>query len=160
MLVKDIIDEDFTNYKLPSMFVATCFCTWKCCRENGIDTSICHNSPTASMPNIEIPTDEIFRRYSQNPITSAVVLGGLEPMLQFDEVIDLIRTFRENGCNDFFCVYTGYNNEEIQDKIDVLKHFKNIVIKTGRFIPNQNPHYDPVLGVNLISDNQFAEQIS
>ena len=37
--------------------------------------------------------------------------------------------------------------------------FTNIIIKFGRYIPNQKPHYDEVLGVNLASDNQYAERI-
>lgn len=38
--------------------------------------------------------------------------------------------------------------------------WKNIIVKFGRFIPNQHPHYDEVLGINLASDNQYAEKIS
>ena len=160
MRVKDIIDEDFVNYKDPSMFIATCFCTWKCPKELGIDISICQNEPIAKMPNIEMPVDEIFHRYSQNPITSAIVIGGLEPMLQFKEVIELIKYFRERGCDDTFVIYTGYYPQEVQEQISQFKQFKNIVIKFGRYQPNQKPHLDEVLGVKLISDNQYAEQIS
>lgn len=160
MRIKDIVDEDFVNYKVPSMFIATCFCTWKCPKELGIDISICQNEPIAKMPNIEMPVDEIFHRYSQNPITSAIVVGGLEPMLQFKEVIELIKYFRERGCDDTFVIYTGYYPQEIQEQISQFKQFKNIVIKFGRYQPNQKPHLDEVLGVKLISDNQYAEQIS
>ena len=49
---------------------------------------------------------------------------------------------------------------EILNKVTVLKRFPNIIIKFGRYIPNQQPHYDEVLGVNLASDNQYAERIS
>ena len=42
----------------------------------------------------------------------------------------------------------------------ILKKYSNIIIKFGRFIPNQKPHYDPVLGVELASDNQYGEKIS
>ena len=35
-----------------------------------------------------------------------------------------------------------------------------IIIKYGRFIPNQQKHYDEILGVYLASDNQYAEKIS
>ena len=38
--------------------------------------------------------------------------------------------------------------------------FPNIIIKFGRFIPNQEGHYDEVLGINLASKNQFGEKIS
>ena len=160
MLLKDIIDEDFTNYKLPSMFLATCFCTFKCPIELGLDPSICQNEPIYHQPNIEVATDEIFRRYQENKITHAIVFGGMEPFLQFDEMLEVINVFRNGGCNDTFCIYTGYNEPEIQHQIEVLSQFKNIVCKVGRFVPNQEPHYDELLGVKLASPNQYAVKIS
>ena len=160
MLVKTIIDEDFTNYKIPSMLIATCYCNWKCCVEQGLDKSICQNSEIAQQKNIEISADEIFSRYNSNLITSSVVIGGLEPFLQFDEIYELIKFFRNNNCNDYIVIYTGYYDYEISNQINMLKQFPNIIIKYGRFIPNQNPHYDDVLGIKLASDNQYAERIS
>ena len=160
MQVKTIIDEDFTNYKNPSMFIATCYCNWKCCIEQDLDNSICQNSEIAKQKNIEISADEIFSRYNSNIITNAVVIGGLEPLLQFDEVHELIKYFRDNNCIDDFVIYTGYYDYEISDKINKLKQFQNIIIKYGRFMPNHQSHYDEVLGINLISNNQYAERIS
>ena len=160
MQVKTIIDEDFTNYKNPSMFIATCYCNWKCCIEQGLDKSICQNSEIAKQKNIEISADEIFSRYISNPITNSIVVGGLEPFLQFEEVYELIKCFRDNKCVDDFIIYTGYYDYEISDKINKLKQFQNIIIKYGRFMPNHQPHYDEVLGINLISNNQYAERIS
>jgi len=43
---------------------------------------------------------------------------------------------------------------------EVIEEFDNIIVKFGRFRPNQKPHFDEVLGVNLASDNQYAEKIS
>ena len=40
------------------------------------------------------------------------------------------------------------------------RYFKNIIIKFGRYIPNQQAHYDDILGVNLASNNQYAIKIS
>ena len=31
--IKDVIDEDFANYKKPSMFIATSQCSFKCEKE-------------------------------------------------------------------------------------------------------------------------------
>ena len=42
MRVKGIIEEDFVNYKVPSMFINTCFCDFKCCTELGLDLSLIH----------------------------------------------------------------------------------------------------------------------
>lgn len=160
MMVKMIVDEDFVNYKKPSMFIATCKCDWKCCKDAGRDVSMCQNAITAKQPDIEVPADEIFRRYISNPITRAIVIGGLEPMLQMDEVFALIRYFRLCGCQDDFVIYTGYTKDEIAVLLPLFSNnFSNVIFKFGRFIPGQTPHFDPVLGVNLASDNQYAERL-
>ena len=127
MLVKNIVEEDFVNYKLPSMFIATCFCDWKCCREQNLDISVCQNSDISKQANYNISNKDIFNRYISNPITKAVVIGGLEPMMQFEEIYDLIKCFRDNNCKDMFVIYTGYNENEILNQIDRLKKFENII---------------------------------
>lgn len=160
MKVKAIVDEIFQDYKKASMFIATCNCDWKCCIDGGFDKSICQNSSITKQKSIEVPIDEIFSRYVQNFITSAVVIGGLEPFLQVNEVINLIKYFRDKGINDEFVIYTGYYKNEISQHIKDIKQYNNIIIKFGRFIPNHKPHYDEVLGVELASDNQYAERIS
>ena len=160
MRIKGLQDEDFVNYKKPSMFIGTSICDWKCCTEQCLDKSICQNSSLANSKTIDISADKIYRRYINNPITKAVVIGGLEPILPFPEVLDLIYTLRNNGCFDDFVIYTGYYPSEIKHEIEELERCENIIIKFGRFIPNQEKHYDEVLGVYLISDNQYAEKIS
>ena len=80
-------------------------------------------------------------------------------MLQFDELVELIRRFREETSDDIV-IFTGYYENEIKDKIDVLKHFRNIVVKFGRYVPGQEPHLDPVLGVKLANKEQYATRIS
>ena len=81
-------------------------------------------------------------------------------MLQFEEVRNLIKTFRNNGCNDDFVLYTGYYRPEIANEIEILSsEFSNIIIKFGRYIPGQEKHKDKVLGIYLASDNQYAEKI-
>lgn len=160
MHVKTVIEEDYTNYKLPCMTIGTCYCDWKCCKESNIPITVCHNNPLFSTKTIDIPTEEILGRYIDNPITKAICFGGLEPMLQFEEVYDFIFTLRNKyDRSDPIIIYTGYYPEEIPDKINKLKPLKNIIIKFGRYIPNQKPHYDEVLGVELASDNQKGIQI-
>ena len=154
MRVKAIRDEDFVNYKLPCMYIATCFCDWKCCHDANIPESVCQNNEIVSMPTIDISAENIFRRYINNSISEAVCISGLEPLLQFDEVVEVIKYFREHGCDDKFVIYTGYDAKEITDQIEVLRKLKNVVIKLGRYIPGHEPHYDEVLGVDLASNNQ------
>lgn len=160
MRVKDIIDEDFTNYKVSSMFIALGTCNFKCCTESNLPITICQNQPIAQQKDIEISVDEIFYRYISNSLTSAIAIGGLEPLSMWNDIVDLIKYFREHNCNDVFVIYTGYYENEIEKQINQIKQYKNIIFKFGRFIPNQEKHYDEVLGVYLASNNQYGKVIS
>ena len=156
MLVKDIIDTDTVNYKKLSMFIATTKCSFKCDKEAGCQ--VCQNSSLANAPIIDIDNNDIIKRYLDNPITEAVTIGGLEPFDTFEELYQFIKDFRKKS-NDDIIIYTGYYPEEISEKIRQLSLFLNIIIKFGRFIPNQKSHYDAVLGVELASDNQEAVRL-
>ena len=61
MLIKGLIDEDFVNYKLPSMYIATATCSFKCDKEYG--QPICQNSELAKQPTIDVPIDQLIDRY-------------------------------------------------------------------------------------------------
>ena len=160
MLIKSIIDEDFVNYHTASMFIICCYCDWKCCFESNIPLKSCINYSVNHSVNIEFSNKNIYSRYISNPITKAVVIGGFESFLQFDEVLSLLSYFRTQGCQDDFVIYTGYYPSEVQDKIEQLRQFSNVVIKFGRYIPNKPSRHDEILGITLISNNQFAERIS
>lgn len=161
MRVKGIIEEDFTNYKRPSMFISTCFCNFKCCKESGLDVGVCQNAPLAKAEIKDIKDDIICKHYISNPITNAIVFGGLEPLDQFQEVFEFVVLVRDNfNCDDDIVIYTGYYPEEVAEEIKALSKYKNIIIKFGRYIPNKPSRYDDVLGIELASDNQFAERIS
>ena len=159
MRIKGITDEDFVNFKSPSMYICTSICDFKCDKESGV--SCCQNSSLAHQENLDIPDDRIIQRYISNPITKAIVIAGLEPFDQFDEVMSFIGKLRlVYHCNDTVVIYTGYYFEEITAKVNELRGFGRIIIKYGRFVPNQEMHYDKVLGVYLASPNQYAEEIS
>lgn len=160
MRVKGVIEEDFLNFREPAMFINTCFCDFKCCTEYGLDVGVCQNAPLAQAPIKDIPDDVLFQHFMWNPITKAVVVGGLEPIMQVGELAELIFTFRRNGCQAPFVIYTGYYPEEIEDEVALLKQFCNIIVKFGRFIPNKPHRFDETLGIELASDNQYAERIS
>lgn len=154
MKIKNLIDEDFVNYKKPSMFIGTSKCNnFKCDKECG--KLVCQNSELAKAPTIEIDDEKIIQRYLNNPITEAIVIGGLESFDTFDELFNLIYILRQKN-NDDFVIYTGYYPEEIQNKIEELFIFKNIIIKFGRFIPDKPHKFDEILGIELSSDNQFT----
>lgn len=161
MRVKTIVEEDFTNYKVPSMFIGTISCDGKCCSEAGIPLSVCQNDGWRSAAPIEINDFDLCKRYVNNRLTGAIVFGGLEPFEQFEEVEEFIHALRlVYACQDDVVIYTGYYPQEIEEQVKALSSYKNIIIKFGRYIPNREPVYDEVLGVTLASDNQFAERIS
>lgn len=161
MRVKTIIDERFDDYRLPSMFIGTISCVGKCCIEAGIPLSVCQNDGWRSGAPVSISDRKLIERYLKNNITSAIVFGGLEPFEQWDEIVFFIRVLRLNyRCNDDVVIYTGYNKDEVKEKLTLLEGISNIIIKFGRYIPNRQSRYDDVLGVTLASDNQYAERIS
>lgn len=158
MKLKGIIDEDAINYKKISMVLEFPICKgFKCDRECG--QQVCQNSALASAPDIEVNPTDLVKRYIDNLITQAVCCQGLECFDSFEDLFSFIFLFR-SVTDDDIVIYTGYNKEEIADKVKLLTQFPNIIIKFGRYIPNQQSHYDEVLGVNLASDNQYAERIS
>lgn len=155
--LKDIVDEDFVNYKNPSMFIIFPYCTFKCDKENG--NQICQNSSLIKEPNVSVEIAAVVNRYCHNPITNSVVCGGLEPFDSWLELVKLITEFRKRTQDDIV-IYTGYKEEEIAEQVKQLAQFPNIVIKYGRFIPNQTSRLDDVLGIKLASPNQYARRIS
>ena len=157
--LKGIIDEDFVNYRVPSMTLMFPKCSFKCEKECG--ERFCQNSSLVKEPNVTVSLELIYTRYINNPITEAIVLQGLEPFDSSEELFLLIDYFRYRGCMDDFVIYTGYTEDEIQSDIyDIASLFQNIIVKFGRYKPNQQPHYDEILGVKLASDNQYAKKIS
>ena len=160
MIIKGIIDEDLVNYKKPCMVIECPYCNFKCDKECGLQ--VCQNSTLANLPNIEISNRSLVARYLKNDITKAIVFQGLEPFDNFEDIFQFLVTFRENSTDDIV-IYTGYTKEEIEQMPYILARLQqipNIIIKFGRYVPNQKTHYDNVLGVSLASDNQFAEKIS
>lgn len=147
-----ITDEDFVNYCKPALYLAFPYCTFKCGKNN------CQNKELEDANKIDVPTEAIVERYLQNPITSAIICAGLEPFMSWEELKDFIYQVRLKT-NDDIVIYTGYEEEENPDIIKFLADFPNIIVKFGRYIPNQEPHLDPILGVKLASPNQYAKRI-
>ena len=157
IMLKGIIDTDTINYKKISMVLEFPKCDFKCDKECG--QQVCQNSALATAPTVRKDVWIIIGHYLNNPITQAVCIQGLECFDSYGDLLVFINAFRSKSDDDIV-IYTGYNKDEILNKVTVLKQFPNIIIKFGRYIPGQQPHYDEVLGVNLASDNQYAEKIS
>ena len=158
MIIKGIIDEDFVNYKKSSMTIMMPKCSFKCEKECG--KLVCQNSKLAKSSNIDISNDRLVSRYKNNIYSDSIIFQGLEPFDSWEDLILLISDFRKAGVEDDIVIYTGYNEDEIEDKVDLLKAFKNIIIKYGRYIPDSEKVYDELLGVELASKNQYAKRIS
>lgn len=157
MKIKGIISEDFINYKKPSMVIEFPYCDFKCDRE--CRQEVCQNSNLVRSPTHDISIDKIVLSYLKNNITQAIVFQGLEPFDSKEDLYQLIKFFRKHTDDDIV-IYTGYTELELDSDIQILKRlFKNIIIKFGRFIPNQPSHYDELLGVSLASPNQYAKKI-
>lgn len=153
MKIKGLISEDLVNYKKPSMTIIFPYCTFKC------GEGYCQNSELAKAPIIEMNINNLVDRYINNPITEAVVMQGLEPFDSWNDLKSFIHELREY-CNDDIVIYTGYNKNEIIEKINEFSKYTNIIVKFGRYIPNQEKHFDDLLGVYLASNNQYAEKVS
>ncbi len=171
MKIKGITDENFTDFDLPALFIAFPHCSFKCDFENG--AQYCQNSQLVNESDIEVEKEELVKRYLDNPITKAIVIGGLEP---FDDVVDLLAFIdcarRQFEIDDPIVIYTGYTEKELEEgnfgRIhnfniqksywENIKESGNIIVKFGRFRPNQEKHFDRILGVWLASDNQYAKE--
>lgn len=160
MKLVNLIDEDFSNYKKPGMFLGFPYCYGKCNIEAG--RVVCQNQTLQNAELIDISPEEIIERYSDNPISQCLICGGLEPFDSYEDLKDLCKKWQRYTA-DPIIIYTGYYPFEIHEKIKDLfinVTMSRIIIKYGRFIPGHAPHDDPVLGIALASDNQYAESIA
>ena len=61
-----------------------------------------------------------------------------------------------------YCDFVSFGNKQDLQKeyVEALKKFTNIIVKFGRFRPDQPHHVDEVLGVELVNPEQYAKRIS
>ena len=164
--LRGCIFEDFVNYKKCCMTLIMPYCDFKCNKDCG--KTICHNVDLIDQPIIEVDMNKLIEDYIHNPITHAVCFQGLEPFYSNSNyngtmyVLDFINTLRvQYGNTDDVIVYTGYTENECKSKgiINLLKDYKNLIIKFGRYREGDQPHLDDLLGVKLASNNQYAKRI-
>lgn len=159
MKLKGIIDCDFTNYKKPVITLEFPYCDFKCDKLNGCQ--VCQNSALAREPDIEISAEKIWELYISNPLTKGFCFQGLEPFSNPIDLAELLYFIRKiKKCNDDIIIYTGFNKGEDLVCENIIRKYNNIIVKWGRYIVNQEPHYDEILGVKLASNNQYAEEIN
>ena len=128
-------------------------------KEQNLPLSVCQNSHLTNQQIQEISIKDLILDFNKNKLQDCVIFAGLEPMLQFDEILKFIIEFRKTNKEDII-IYTGYTELEIQDKIETLKQFDNIYLIVGRYKKDLPKIYDKVLKVELISNNQYGIKIS
>ena len=156
MKLNNLIEEDFVNYEKPGLFLGFPYCTGKCNPKD--DLPICQNQRLHCAKLIDISIPEILHRFETNPISEALICGGLEPFDSFADLLSLCIAFRKKYkiLPYPIIIYTGYYPHEKKEQICALKNIENVIVKFGRYIPGHQPHLDPYLGVDLASDNQYA----
>lgn len=157
MKIIDYKDLDCVNYKLLSMYIIMPTCSFKCDKECG--RPVCQNSELAHMPSKEISVLELIDIFDANPLTEAIVFGGLEPLDSSTSLLSFVMSFRYNHPHPIV-IYTGYTEEEVKKKFEWITLYENMVVKFGRYIPDQPSHFDRVLGVKLASPNQYAKEFN
>lgn len=153
------LQEVFQDYKKYSLLIGVCFCDWKCCLESGIPVTVCQNHNLESAKFFEVSFDYVLKTLNES-YADALIIGGLEPFMQTDEVVQLLKFLRENGVKKDLLVYTGYYLEEIDSYTIGLLSDLNVILKCGRYIPDRPSNkIDPVLGIKLASSNQYGVKL-
>lgn len=153
MKLIDIKDVDCVNYKKISMFLIFPYCSFKCGRD------YCQNYQLQHQPKWDTSVETIIEKYQENHIVSALVCGGLEPFDSWEDLLELIQKFREVS-NDDIVIYTGYRKDEIDNELRWLAQYKNIIVKVGRYVPGEESHYDPILGIYLANKEQYTMELN
>lgn len=152
--LKDM-QEVFQDYKKSALLLSTCFCDWKCCNEAGIDKSVCQNNKIAQQKEVVVSFSSLLKKV-RSSITDSIIFAGLEPLLQIDEVVQCIDYLREHNVKKDIIIFTGYYLEEIDHNTLERLSDKRVILKCGRYIPNRPSVFDQVLGITLVSDNQYG----
>ena len=154
MKIKNIYYDDFVNYGGHCcLTIAMPYCSFKC------GEGLCQNSALAKSKTINYPDEKIITAFISSSLMDTICFQGLEPLDSWDELKYFLLTFRKVSRAPVV-IYTGYNKDEVgEEKLNFLHKIKNVIIKYGRFIPHEKPHWDEILQVNLASSNQFAEEL-
>lgn len=159
----------FNDYKKPSLYIPIGItCTFKCLKDMSEENQKifnCQNSELTKEKVFEVEAEKYILNFCAVEVMhEAVILAGLEPMDNFESVLEFIEVYSKLKPYNDIVIFTGYNLQEIKDKVDIL--FKtdigNIILKVGRFDPDlENRNIiDPIGGVKLISGNQEFIKIS
>lgn len=97
----------------------------------------CHNPESHSLDGgSNMSIEDIVKKVKENPLLSGVTISGGEPFLQAKTCAVLSSKVKEMGLN--IMTYTGYTFEEIMERIDTNKGWRELLYETdilvdGRF---------------------------
>jgi len=163
MHLKQIIDESFGDFMECAMLLVTPYCNFKC-----VD---CQNKHLLQLETKNFPDEEILERFFKNPLTSAIIFGGLEPL---DSILEVRKFIHLLGCKVYaeelekptVVIYTGYELREIDSDLywsglgPEMHQYNKCILKYGRYAPEYDKDgkridiWNEDLGVFLASPNQ------
>ncbi len=74
----------------------------------------CHNPQSHPLEGgYPCSVDKIFAEFQKNPLLQGITLSGGDPILQAEELVELVKKVKDVGKN--VVVYTGYTYEELLD---------------------------------------------
>lgn len=153
----DVKADNTTDYKYTSLLFVFPYCSNKC--------KNCQNYEIQNMTPISYLYSSIINFYNQLTTHKSIVCAGLEPFDSFEELQLLFDVFMKNHKPVDFVIYTGYEYEEIKDKVKILltvfnnnQNFKSkLIIKFGRYDENKfKTWHSELLGVDLATNNQYV----
>lgn len=84
----------------------------------------------SSVDGTYAPEDLLVDKYVKNDSTNYIVITGDEPLDSFESITSFLYYLRCIWfCYDNVVVYTGYREDEIQDKLVVFSGFNNVTVK-------------------------------
>lgn len=110
----------------------------------------CQNKTTRDInKGNDVEIDDLVKELNAKVFNKKITISGGEPLMQKDELIDLVKKLKKLGFN--IALYTGHQKEEVpHELINNLDY-----LKTGRFIENLKTSVKPFVG----SSNQMFEEI-
>lgn len=155
MKLKVILDETYGDFEKAAMLLVAPTCYQKCVG--------CQNLYLTNVRTKTYSDEYIVNRFLKNQFTEAIIIGGLEPLDDIDDVYSFVlnllaMTYSAN--RPTLVIYTGYTLTELPelegwDEVETaLKMYNKALVKFGRYIPNKPSVWSPELGVYLASNNQ------
>jgi hypothetical protein len=154
MYLQNLIEESIKQYKEPAMLLLIPPKIFK--------TDI--HLPRIGFDIVNFPEEEIFKTFSKNPKTNAIVISGYEPMQDMGELRSFIfsaRKFFSPNNRPRIIIYTKFFFDELQDLpgwnglyCEILQ-YGNIFLKHGRRVGRkERPYFNKDLGCQLMGKSE------